>query len=446
MTDHALTYVPREQFIPFHERDKRWSAIVAHRRCGKTVACINEAVTRATYTQKTNARYSYIAPFYSQAKDVAWQYLKDYAQPVLSEAPKESELSVRLFNGARIRLYGADNVDALRGTYNDGVIIDEYGDQRPSLWGKVILPTLADRHGWAVFIGTPKGKNHFYDIFKRSQRESNWLSVVLRASETGIIAQEELNELRAQMTEDEYLQEFECSFDAAIVGAFYAALIGRAEAEGRVSDKVAYDPRHKVNVAFDLGYTDSTAMWFWQDRPDGIAVIRADEYNTETLDFYIDYLRNTGYKFEDVWLPHDARAKTLQTGRSTIETLKAAGFPVRITPSLSKQDGINAAKLILPSCHFRQSDTSDGLEALRQHRRKYNEVTKALANDGIHDWTSHYADGFRYMALVCRGRRAGAAAKPSNLRILKVKPRELRLKELFDERESKVLHLKGRIE
>jgi hypothetical protein len=201
----ALTYEPRDQFMPLHERTARWACLVVHRRGGKTVACINELITRAVYTQKKDARYAYIAPFYRQAKDVAWVYLKNYGKGVIVKI-RESELRVELFNGAWITLYGADNPDALRGLYLDGVVLDEYGDCRPSLWGQVILPTLIDRKGWAIFIGTPKGKNHFYEINERSKTEKGWYHLTLKASESGIVADSELIEMQAQMAPEEYEQ------------------------------------------------------------------------------------------------------------------------------------------------------------------------------------------------------------------------------------------------
>ena len=182
-----IEYEPRQQFIPFHQREQRWACLVVHRRGGKTVACINDLGARALYTTKQNARYAYLAPFYRQAKDVAWAYLKQYLKPAITKV-RESELRVELINGSWITLYGADNPDALRGIYLDGVILDEFGDCRPSLWGQVILPTLVDRGGWAVFIGTPKGKNHFYKIAQRSKLEPGWFNLTLKASMSGIIA------------------------------------------------------------------------------------------------------------------------------------------------------------------------------------------------------------------------------------------------------------------
>ena len=166
-------YKPREVFKPFHYRDKRWSVIVAHRRCGKTVACINDLIRRALMEDKPNARYAYVAPYLAQSKSIAWDYLIRYSQPALVKA-NQAELWVELDNGARIRLFGADNPDALRGLYLDGVVLDEYADMRPRVWGEIIRPLLADRKGWAVFIGTPKGHNAFWDVYNHATQSEDW--------------------------------------------------------------------------------------------------------------------------------------------------------------------------------------------------------------------------------------------------------------------------------
>ena len=283
----TLEYQPRELFVPFHQRNQRWSAMVWHRRAGKTVACVNDLIAKALYTSKPNARYAYIAPFYRQAKDVAWQYLKQFAAPVIKGRPRESELRVELINGSWITLYGADNPDALRGLYLDGVIIDEFGDCRPSLWGQVLLPTLVDRKGWAVFIGTPKGKNEFYRVFQRSKKEKGWYSAFMPASKTGLIGEEELQEIRRQMSEEQYDQEFECSFDAALPGTYFAKYIQAAEAEGRISP-LEYDPERPVVAGSDLGRRDSTVIFFAQEFEDGLQIIDVEENHGEDAEFYID--------------------------------------------------------------------------------------------------------------------------------------------------------------
>lgn len=399
-----LEYEPRAHFQPFHERNKRWTCIIAHRRAGKTVACVNELITRALYTQKKNPRYAYIAPFYRQAKEVAWQYLKDYAAPVTVKV-MESSLTVELINGSKISLFGADNPDALRGLYFDGVVIDEYGDTRPSLWGSVIRPTLADRKGWAVFIGTIKGKNHFWDIWQEAtvKHSTEWLALDLKASETGILPPEELEAMRDTMSESEYKREMENDWNADVLGTYYNSLINMLEAKGQIGS-VPYDPDFPVEVASDLGYTDSSAYWFWQYRPDGIAFIDYEEAHSQALDYYFDLLRYKGYKYDTIWLPHDAKAKSLQTGRSTVEQFILEKFPVRLGPKLGIQHGIDAARVVLPLCWFDRVKCRDGIEALRAYRRSYDEVRKVFSDDPLHDWASHGSDAFRYSALVCKDR------------------------------------------
>lgn len=441
LTNH---YEPRDQFMPLHTRTQRWACVVAHRRAGKTVACINELVTRALYTQKKNARYAYVAPFYRQAKDVAWNYLKEYAEPFATKI-READLRVELVNGAWITLYGSDNPDALRGLYFDGAVLDEYGDSRPSLWGEVVRPTLSDRKGWAIFIGTPKGRNHFYDIYKTSQTSDRWLNVTLRASQTGLLDDEELGDLREQLSEEQYEQEMECSFEAAVLGTYYANIVNMLESNGQIGPSACeYDPQFPVSVAMDIGYTDSTAMWFWQLRPDGLAIIDYEEAQGKPLEHYFELLLNKAYEYDKIWLPHDARAKTLQTGRSTVEQFlnpeqldakyQGVTFPVDITPSLKKQHGIDAARLILPKCYINQTACAEGVEALRAYRRKFNEVTKQFSNEPLHDWASDGADAFRYLALVTKDKAVSPGTMTNKPNVFE--PERPTLNGLFEDHES----------
>ena len=457
--ERALAYEVRKQFAPLHQRSNRWACIVAHRRAGKTVACVNELIIRALYTTKKNARYAYIAPFYAQAKQVAWTYLKDFARPFVDSFAdvRESDLSVTLFNGSQIRLYGADNPDALRGIYLDGVILDEYGDCRPSLWGEVIRPTLADRKGWAVFIGTPKGKNHFYDIRERARQSPDWLYIELKASETGILPPEELEELRQQMSDSEYEQELECSFSAALLGTYYSQIIAELERKLQIQPgHPLYDPDRPVEVAADLGRKDSTALWFWQDAPDGIAVIDYYENQGKNLEHYFDLLDSKPYTYSKIWLPSDARAKTLATRRSTLEQFLAPPqhdddgtplhytrdpYPVDIAPNLKRQQGIDAARLILHRCWFNQTATFAGIEALRAYRRQYDEVRKVYSDNPLHDWASDGADAFRYLALVAQQRNPPSPPpKVYTEQDRHLPPPEWRLDELWSQRDD----LKGR--
>lgn len=415
-------YAPRDLFVDFHNRPNRWALMVVHRRGGKTVACVADLILKAIYTKKTNARFAYIAPFRQQAKEIAWQYLKDMTEGLRSEAPRESELRVKLYNGAWITLYGADNPDALRGLYFDGAILDEFGDMKPSLLGEVILPTLTDRKGWLAIIGTSKGRNQFYTAARKAEVSDEWFYKMARASETGLIPAKDLSEIEQQMTPEEYAQEMECSFDAAVKGTYYAHHINHASSQGRIVNQSLYDPEQKVSIAADLGYSDSSAWWFWQRRPDGYAIIDFFQSSGKDLKFYLLMLLERNYPIDTIWLPHDAKARTLQTGRSTIEQLyrphtllpdkypPEARLPLRIVPKLAVQHGIDAVRQILPLCYFDQTRCFEGIEALRSYRRQWHEHSQTFSDRPLHDWASDPADAFRYFALVA-GKSRGQAAE-----------------------------------
>lgn len=395
-----LPYRPRAAFQPLHKRSQRWAVVVAHRRAGKTVACINELIKAALKHQGGDGRYGYVAPFYSQAKAVAWDYLKRFAKPVEGLVINESELRVDFPNGARIRLFGADNADALRGQYFDGLVADEYGDWKPSVWAYVIRPALADRQGWAIIIGTPKGRNQFWELHQHAQVNQNWLALTIRASESGLLPAEELAELRLELTEDAWRQEMECDFDAALPGAIYGKELWQLEQEGRVKAGI-YDPALKTYAVMDLGWSDDTAIWWFQVSKE-LRLIDCYQANGQPIQHFHDVLKAKAYKYgEWLYLPHDARAKSLQTGRSIEEQFRSLGWKPRIVPELGLIDGIQASRLTLADCYFDER-CRDGIETLKQYQREYDEDKKCFRDKPRHDWTSHKADAFRYACLVWR--------------------------------------------
>jgi phage terminase large subunit len=350
--------------------------------------------------EREHGRFAYVAPFLAQAKEVAWDYLKRYADPITKDK-NESELWVELLNGARIRVHGADNPDRLRGAYLDGVVMDEVADMRPSVWGEVVRPMLADRKGWAVFIGTPKGRNEFHALWERAQTTPDWFSAMLRASDTNILPAEELDLARQDMTPEQYEQEFQCSFDAAILGAYFGKEIAQAERDGRITD-VAYDPAVKVYTAWDLGIGDSTAIWFWQVAGKEIRVIDHYEAHSQGLPHYAGVLAAKPYAYAADWVPHDARVRELGTGRTRVETLVQLGRQPRLVPNHEVEDGINAARMTLPKVWFDRDKCRDGIEALRQYRAEFDEKTKAFKDKPRHDWACHSADAFRYLCMAWR--------------------------------------------
>jgi hypothetical protein len=370
---------------------------------GKTVLCINDLIYRALIDDKEDGRYAYVAPYMSQAKTIAFDYLLKYSRPVMAKS-NQAELWVELMNGARIRLFGADNPDTLRGLYLDGVVLDEYADMKPSIFGAVIRPLLADRKGWATFIGTPKGHNAFWEVYKNATQDESWYVKVLRASQTGLLEQSELDDAAKTMTQDQYLQEFECDFESAILGAYFGKEMRQLTDDGRIRE-VEYDPLFPVHTAWDLGYSDDTAIWFFQVVHGEIRCLDYHSSNGQPVAFYAGIIQSRekerGYVYGTHWLPHDARARTLSSNRSVIEQLgdKIPLKSIKITPNLKLQDGIQASRLALTRTWF-DHKCADGIECLRQYQREYDEDKKVFRDKPRHDWTSHGADAFRYLALT----------------------------------------------
>jgi phage terminase large subunit len=391
-----LPYSPREQFIPFHNRRARFASLICHRRSGKTVAAVNDLIIGTVECQLTRPQLAYIAPSYQMAKRIAWEYLKQYAAPLI-EQTHESELRVTLKNEGRIYLLGAEKADSLRGIYLDGCVLDEYALMRPSTVNQVILPALSDRGGWLVYMGTPKGKNHLYDIYKRSQSETGWFNMLLKASQSGLIPKAELDLIRSQMDASEYEQEFECSWDAALKGAIYGLEMEKAERELRVGD-FPLDPALPTDVVCDLGYTDDTVLLYFQHHREGIVVHEVYSNNEQDWDTYLDEMEL--HDVRDVYLPHDAKAKNLQTGQSIVEQTLKRGYRPRIIPDHKLRDGIAATRRILPFVHWNLPLCSGAIEAMKSYHREWDEKQNCFRDRPAHDWSSHIADAHRYLGVV----------------------------------------------
>ena len=401
---YEYPYRARDAFKDFHKRKERWAVLVCHRRAGKTVATICDTIRRAVIENKLNARYAYIAPYYAQAKNIAWDYLLRFAAPAIVKA-NQSELWVELVNGAKIRLFGADNPDALRGLYLDGVVLDEYADMKPRIWGEIVRPLLTDREGWATFIGTPKGHNGFWDIYNEASNSPRWYTKTLRADQSGLLPLAELEDAQRSMSINQYEQEFLCSFEAAILGAYYGQEMRRVTDMERITT-VDYDPMFPCHTAWDLGFNDSTAIWWFQSVYGEIRVLDYHQSNGQAIPFYTGLIKQKeeefGYKYGTHWLPHDARAKTLASGgRSIIEQIstKIDIKHLRIVPNLSLQDGIQATRLALTRAWF-DNRCNEGIECLRQYQREWDDDKKVFRDKPKHDWTSHGADAFRYLSIV----------------------------------------------
>lgn len=400
----TIPYAPRRAFLPYHESSKRWRVIVAHRRAGKTVATVNQLIRSALTCDKPNPRCAYVAPLYKQAKDVAWSYVKEFTRPIPGAEANESELRVDLPNGGRVRLYGADNPDGMRGIYLDDCVLDEFADMRPRVLPEIIRPALSDRKGSLTIIGTPRGHNDFHKAYQSALNDNDWYSLLLRASETGLVDAEELTAARKLMTPEQYEQEFECSFDAAIQGAYWGKEMAQAEREGRICD-VPVDPDLPVYTAWDLGVKDSTAIWFFQVLAGGINVVDYYEASGVGVEHYAEILHGKGYRLGFCMVPHDAKVREWGTGRTRVETMQRLDLVPDLVPDHARMDGINAARLTIPMCRFDRTRCGEGIEGLKQHRAEYDEERKVFKPTPLHDWASNPADAFRYLAIGWRKMR-----------------------------------------
>lgn len=396
----VIPYRPRPLQKELHRQIEQHNraVIVCHRRFGKSVMAINHAIKSAMQCQLDAGRYAYIAPTYAQGKAIAWDFLKFFSRPIPGTKINETELRIDYPNGARIRIFGTDNPDSLRGMYLDGAILDEYALMRPSVFTEIIGPALADRRGWAYFIGTPKGKNHFYDLYQYAQA-NGWFTAMYKASDTGVLEQAELDGLRKIMSEEEYAQEMECSWEGSLVGAYYSRQIQQARAEGRICH-VPHVATLPVSTYWDLGFDDATAIWFIQIAGGQIRVIDYYESSGEPLAHYVKTLRDRPYVYGDHYLPHDVEVQELGTGKSRREVLESLGLTrIQTVPALDVQDGIEAVRAILNRCWFDAERCKDGIKALENYQKHWDEKRKVYRAQPLHNWAEHGSSAFRYFAV-----------------------------------------------
>ena len=391
-------------------RGKRFGVLVCHRRFGKTVLGVNLAQQMALQCPHDRPRAAYIAPTYTQGKATAWDYVQHYARPVPGVEFNQSELRADFPNKGQSRIYGADNPDSLRGLYLDRVILDEYGLHPAKTFSEVIGPTLVDRGGRALFLGTPNGKNQFYDIAtfaQAAQRDGHpeWFYREYKASVTGLLDATYLASARAVMTDDEYAQEFECSFEASVKGSVYATELMEARTAGRIT-AVPYAPALPVDTDWDLGVGDSTAVWFSQSLRSGdVRLIDYYEASGEGLPHYAALLQRKAYVYGTHWAPHDIAVRELGSGKSRLDVAAALGLKFAVVPRVHGEKGqeveagIPAARLFVSRCWFDATRTRAGLDALTHYRRDYNTHLGEFTARPVHDWASHGADAFRGLAV-----------------------------------------------
>jgi phage terminase large subunit len=391
-----IPYKPRPLQREVHKSLKRFNVLVCHRRFGKSVLAINELILHAV--NNPNHKLAYIAPTYRQGKAIAWDYLKQYTKPLMyfGGDKNETELRIDLWNGSKIQIYGADNNDSLRGLGFHGVIMDEYAIMAPRTWTEIVRPAISDTLGWVIFIGTPMGHNQFWEVYDYALRgHKDWFGKLYRASETGVIPDDELKQAASIMTEEQYNQEFECSFTAAVSGSYYGKLMTKADNENRIGH-VPLDSNVGVETWWDLGIGDSTAIWFAQRVGEEVHLIDYYENSGESLMHYADVLEDKGYAYSRHIAPHDIQARELGTGKSRLEVSQELGIMFEVAPRLEVDHGIESVRNALPYCWFDREKCKLGIDALRQYRKQWDEKNQVFKSKPLHDWCSHSADAFRY--------------------------------------------------
>lgn len=371
-----------------------------------TIFCLNHIINKALQNNLRNPQYAYIAPTYRQAKRIAWDPLQEYARhlPGFDVNKQELTVMIRRFwlpdpDVIKIMLLGSDQPDTLRGLYLDGNIFDEFAQCDPIVWGEVVRPALSDRKGWSIFIGTPKGQNHFHRIYEQGTSNEDWFTCIYKASETGIIDDEELSQMRREMDPSEYEQEMECSFNAAIRGSYFGAIIEKLEDNGRVGDFV-YDPSLPVDTYWDLGMHDAMAVWFRQRLPgEEYKYIDYFEANGKTIPEICKIIKERPYAYGRHVLPWDANVKNLETGRTRLEVARKHLKGVEIQKRQTVDDRIQASRILLPKCLFNREKCSQGLKALRNYQKEWDSKAEIFKNKPLHDWCSHASDSFGYSAL-----------------------------------------------
>lgn len=374
-----------------------------HRRAGKTELAVNLLIKRAL--SRPNQQFAYIAPTYQQVKKIAWERLKHYSRSVRGHECLEGEMSVTFPNGSKISLFGAHKPDRFRGLGFDGMVLDETQDLPPILWYEVILPTLADRGGdWFVMIlGTPKGRNLFFDLYQEGLKDEKgwWTTTFKTVADTGFEASVDFQILSATMSEEKKQQEWYCSFEAGNIGSYYQRYIQEARQTKRIIPEVVYNPAFPVYTSWDIGIADLTCIWYWQKIGGKFHFIDYEQGNNKSLKDWIDIVKKKKYygNYGAHYAPHDMQHRDFTIGVSRSMFALQHGVNFTITPMLSVEDGIEAARVLLPHCYFNSQTCDLGIIALENYASKVDSRTGKAVDTPNHDASSHGADSFRYAAI-----------------------------------------------
>lgn len=402
----VLKFQPREyqlKFINALNSGVKRAVWVVHRRGGKDVTAFNWCIMQLLLNPGWTAFH--ILPTYSQAKKVIWDSSTNDGLRILDYIPKECiesknghEMKIRFTNGSLFQLIGSDNIDSLVGSNPKIIIFSEYAIQSPAAWD-YLRPILDVNKGYAVFISTPRGKNHFYELVKRSRSNPEWFCEVLSIKDTGVLNEEDIDKIRAEGVSEEHIQqEFYCSFDRGVEGSYYGKLISKAYEEKRICS-IPYETRSPVHTAWDIGFGDSTSVVFWQEIGGELRIIDFYENQGEGIAHYAKILQTKPYVYGSHYMPHDAGSGSIQTGRTLQDVAYEQGIKaIVLEREKDIQIGIEAVRSMLSICYIDEKKCSHLIKCLENYHKKFNEKTGAYSESPLHDYTSHAADSVRYMA------------------------------------------------
>lgn len=382
----------------------KFAVWVMHRRGGKDRTALAQACRQAFVRP---GLYWHCLPTLKQARKVVWDNITSEGQNLISQTfprelvrkKNEQDMKIELVNGSIIQLVGADNFNALVGASPVHVTFSEWSLTDPRAYD-FVRPILRENNGSVSFIFTPRGYNHGYKTLQVAKKLPGAFCSVMSVKDTGVLTEQDINMERAlDMPEELIQQEYYCDFSVANVGAIVGRLVAEAERAGRINVDTVFSIGSKIVVSSDLGYRDAAAFWFWQLRRGGFDLIHYDEASGLDADAWIDRLNASGYEIDTLYLPHDAKAKTMATQHSVIDIF-ARHFRCEMVPKSKMQDRINAARVVLPRCNFHTDNCARGLEALRSWSFKWDDERKVFSSEPNHDWASHGADAFSYGAQM----------------------------------------------
>lgn len=420
-------HIPRIGWNLRAGQEKFWRALVHenknavacwHRRFGKDEVALNALAVKA---MQRPASYAYMLPEISHARRAIWQavnphtgkrrILETFQPEMLDGEPNETEMRIKLVNGSQVLFFGSDQYDRLVGASLAGIISSEHALAHPSAYG-YFSPMLRENDGFFAAISTPRGRNHFHDLFNYASKAKGWFAERLSIHDTGALGPDEVDEARAEYIamygEDQgaalFQQEYEVSFNAAILGAFYGAEMAKVRQEKRIVPDLEALPGKPVHRAWDIGVRDDTSIWWFQVV--GVQIYILDCYSKpgeSDIEVFADMIhaknKEMGWTSGIDFVPHDARQKVWGMKRGRLETMQEVGLNPRVVPNLSKLDGINAVRRTLPRCVFHDRCEDVGIPALEQYQREWDDERKTFKASEVHNWASHAADAFRYLAL-----------------------------------------------